>query len=96
MANDTGFDSYATISFSNTNGIPVNRHEINEYYVLGPQNNDLKSDTFIGMDNYPEGIGGLPSTGTTLDVDGLFLSIFNIIIVSSLFCVLCRLKSEID
>ncbi|GMA70536.1 hypothetical protein GCM10025879_17820 [Leuconostoc litchii] len=47
-------DSYVTISFSNDMGIPVDKHNEDEYYVLGPKNNTSKSNIFIGVNGHQE------------------------------------------
>lgn len=81
MGTDIDSDSYATISFSNDTGIPVDSHTTSEYYILGPQNNASTSDIFIGVNNYQEKRNALPNTGISLEVDILFLITLYITIV---------------
>lgn len=81
METDINSDSYATISFSNDTGIPVDSHTTNEYYILGPQNNASRSDTFIGVNSYQGKRNVLPNTGISLGLNTLFSIVFYIIIV---------------
>lgn len=98
MRTDINSNSYATISFSDTTGIPVDAYNTSEYYVLGPRNNDLRSDTFIGIKNYNENEKNntLPSTGITLENIDLLLIIFNIIMLIVFFRTFYQIIFKID
>ncbi|TYC46667.1 hypothetical protein [Leuconostoc litchii] len=89
-------DSYVTISFSNDMGIPVDKHNEDEYYVLGPKNNTSKSNIFIGVNGHQEKKSILPDTGSASGFDGLLFIIFNIIILMVFLYTLRQSDFETD
>ncbi|MEX0380997.1 hypothetical protein AB3K25_03590 [Leuconostoc sp. MS02] len=81
MIKNVNSNSYATISFSSDIGISVDNLNTDEYYVLGPQNNGLKSNTFVShiSDRVEKSV--LPSTGVLSGANSLYVTAFSIIIV---------------
>lgn len=96
MITDINSNSYATISFSNDSGIPVDKHNTDEYYVLGPKNNGSKSDIFIGINNHLEEQVFLPNTEAVLGGGNLSFIILYSTIIMFFLCTLCRVDLKMS
>ncbi|AEJ30747.1 hypothetical protein [Leuconostoc sp. C2] len=83
MIENVNSSSYATISFSDNIGIPIDKADAEKYYVLGPQNSHLKNNTFVSQIDRPIEKNVLPNTGIWIEPNMFYLIGFIIVLVIS-------------